>query len=169
MLDIPERRSLSAQPAAEPLVSVRFRAAGLSQISSRWSRSDFEPRQAMQGFPPRNSSGRVNAQMILVGERPENFLLCELPRDGQPCRRTRLTRNVRCLRRASGSVGSRMDEERRARGGLEHAGNSPRRLLLPAYGQWRNLGESGLVVVEVIPPHSMPALCKGLSRVHSIR
>ena len=44
-----------------------------------------------------------------------------------------------------------MDEERRAHGGLEHAGNSPRRLLLPAYGQWRNLGKRGLVVVEVIP------------------
>ena len=55
-----------------------------------------------------------------------------------------------------------MDEERRAHGGLEHAGNSPRRLLLPAYGQWRNLGKRGLVVVEVIPFRGAPtggALC----------
>ena len=47
-----------------------------------------------------------------------------------------------------------MDEERRARGGLEHAGNNPRRLLLPAYGQWRNLGESGLLVDEKTSPQT---------------
>ena len=41
------------------------------------------PPDPTQGFPRRNYGGRVNAQMIVVGERPENILGCKLPRDGQ--------------------------------------------------------------------------------------
>jgi hypothetical protein len=73
-----------------------------------------------------------------------------------------------------------MDQERRAPGGLEHAGSSPRLLLLPAYGQWRNLGKSGLVVDEKTSPqtHRSPlnhvsggyavikSLLRGAWRVH---